>query len=81
MYSKRDAVKAFNELSRLAVRTNDAIFLKKMRESWIKMPVFREYIQKNANSDELRALSDFMDQGAIAEEVLIEVYQMEIDNG
>jgi hypothetical protein len=81
MRSKVEAVKAFNGLSRIAVRTDNHFypgFFEEMKDSFIKLPVFRRKVMEiryNATPDELRSLADFCEQGEYAEEILNEVYK------
>lgn len=75
LHSKQRAAFLFNGLKGLRVHTETDIFHRKLSELPFKSEEFKCFFLPLAESDELIALAEFLEQGECAEEILQEIYR------
>jgi hypothetical protein len=75
MRSKQHAAALFNALRPFFVRTTMSEFEERLRKNAYKTTIFRNfYLVRATEPGELTVLSEFLEQGEFAEEILAEVY-------
>ena len=72
--SKQRAAALFHELKPAISRTLSAEHAQNLTLQPVKLPTFRQILQKNISPAELSLLAEFLDQMDFAEEILQDVY-------